>query len=372
MKLVHLSDLHIGKRLNNYSLLEDQEYIFKQIIEKLEEIKPQATLIAGDIFDRSNPSEESTILYDKFITGLRNIAPVYIIAGNHDSGQRLELFKNSLHQSGIHISGKCTKEIDKFTIEEDGECVNLYLVPFFSPREISLLLEEEFETYEQAFIELIKDLDIKEDEVNILMAHQLFVNTSKNMDENEQQVIEIGELEQISIQHLENFDYIALGHLHNSQHLKNTNAYYCGTPMKYTINDRDKYFNVVDINEGKVEVERVKLEPLRDLKVLEGDFSDIILHEDSDDYIIVNLTDKKVVDNAKRKLQEKFPHILQLKFNAEVESTWNPQMDKILEEQPVDLLESFYKARGREFSLEEREIATEMFEFLESESNEAT
>ncbi len=372
MKFIHLADLHIGKRIANYSLLEDQEFILKQILKEAQKFKPDCFLLCGDIFDRSVPSEEAVQLYNTFITSCSKLAPVFMIAGNHDSGIRLELFNDLLEKSDIYIEGSYQGQIKKISKVINNEKVNFYLLPFFSPSEVRYLKGKPVKTYQEALEAILEEEEINKDDLNILLAHQFFVKD--NPVSNSEPTLEIGNLEAINIDSLKDFDYVALGHLHNQHKVGHESIRYCGTPMKYTLNDQTKFLNLITLDKDNLEIKKVELEPLHDIQVIEGTFSELINSNDiNKNFVVINLLDKKVIPNVKASLLNKFPNLLQIKYNFEnKESIIDSEFDDILNQSSIELLEDFFKKSNFTLTSEEKKLAQNIFTEIEDEIENET
>lgn len=371
MKFVHLGDLHIGKSLNGYSLIEDQKYIFDQILKESKEFGPDAILISGDVYDRSVPSEEAIEVYENFISSLSKLAPVYIISGNHDSGIRLELFNNLLKNSNIYIVGTYDGTIKKEVLETEDETAHIYMLPYFNPSEVRSLKDTKAGSHEEALEVILDDLELDDSVINILMSHQFYLNHLSDHDsylEGSERTL-IGGLDEIHANLIKDFDFAALGHIHGARQVGSERISYCGSPLKYSINESKKYLNLVEVNKDNVNVIKKELIPIRDIEFVDGYYEDLInVKEINNNYTVINLLDKKVIPNAKSALLNKFPYLIQIKGNiehSEINSTQSSE--NLISQSPIQLLENFFKTNNRELSSEELEYALNIFKSLEED-----
>ncbi|MEG0693362.1 MAG: exonuclease SbcCD subunit D, partial [Oscillospiraceae bacterium] len=269
MKIVHTADWHIGKNLNDYSLLEDQKHYFQHFIKKLEQIKPDALIIAGDLYDRSIPSSEAINLLGNILCEivLTNKIQTFIVAGNHDSKERLSFGSELLQKSGLHIVGNIEKEIKKVIFQD----INFYLIPYIEPHNVKQLYPDQIvKTHDQAMKLYTKEMleKIDTDKINILVGHGLYgYGTSSD--------VSVGGSELIDCSIFENFDYVALGHLHSRRTAGSKKMIFSGSPLKYSIDEanQNKSFTLINImDKHTIETSQILIEPLRDVRILEGSF----------------------------------------------------------------------------------------------------
>lgn len=321
MKLLHISDLHIGKRLNEFSLLEDQEFILKEILEKADEISPDIIIIAGDIYDKSSPSAEAVSLFDKFLTALaERKLETYIISGNHDSPERLAFASHLIDAAGIHISPVYDGSIKPLYFEDGYGRVNIYMLPFIKPIHVRKYTDEEILSYSDALRFAVREMHIDKNARNILITHQ-FVTGSKRSDSEE---ISVGGTDNVDASVFSDFDYVALGHIHSPQNCTSPYIRYCGTPLKYSfseVND-EKSITVVDMKEkGNIELSLVPLVPMRDMKEIRGNYSDIMqksFYENTSyrtDYMRIVLTDEDEIADAAVKLRTVYKNLMEVKYD---------------------------------------------------------
>lgn len=372
MKFFHFSDLHIGKHLFYYSLLEDQKYVLRQILEAAKEETPDAVLLCGDIYDKTVPSAEAVRLFDWFLTALKEAVPkavILIIAGNHDSGERLEFARELLEKEGVFIAGLPPREADekirKVTVtDKDGE-VCFYLLPFTKPSHLRKKYEEEkLDSYEEAMKKLLEDEKIDTTKRNILLSHQFYLSGGAKPETCDSEIRMAGGIDQIDTRLLEDFDYVALGHIHRAQKIGKGQCYYSGTPLKYSVSEasHEKSFNIVELGKKGEEpvVRQRKLKPLRELCVLRGTLQEVLdRKEHAEDFVSITLTDEEEPYLPKERLELVFDHILEIRID-------NERTRRILdfyeeEEETESLFESFVSffetVHGRGMKEAEQEAA---------------
>ncbi len=329
MKLFHLSDLHIGKQLHSYSLRKNQEDILNKIVEQAILQRPNAILIAGDIFDKSIPSAEAYTVFDDFLNKLANIVPtipVLIIAGNHDSAERLRYASSFLEKHQIYISVMPPQEegeyLRKITLQDEYGDVNFYLLPFVKPGYVRHLFEEGYVTsYHSAIQALLEREEIDYSQRNCLLSHQFYVNGGQapETSDSEQSSITVGGLDSVDASLVEQFDYVALGHIHKPQHVLKPTIRYCGTPLKYSVSEEKhkKSITVVTLSEkgSEIGIESIPLYALQDVRRERGLLQEILDRATQDnchDYISVTITDEVDPYKPKDQLEEKYDNILEL------------------------------------------------------------
>ena len=312
MKIFHLSDLHIGLKLINRDLREDQEYILNQIIQKAKEEKPDAILIAGDIYDKAVPSAEAVEVFDHFIGNLRTAVPesvVMMISGNHDSAPRVNCFRSVLTHQRIHMIGMPpqTEEdhIEKVVLQDEYGSVNFYLLPFVKPSMVKLITGTDENgnnlSYNETIHHLIDREEIDETQRNILVSHQFYLPSGESAEEVERmdsEIRTIGNIDQVSADILKKFDYAALGHIHKPMKVGSEFYRYCGTPLACSVSEagQSKGIIMVDIKQkNQITTEILPLVPLRQIRVIRGDLEEV-LAQTCRDYVTVILTDKVDLD----------------------------------------------------------------------------
>lgn len=374
MKIFHLSDLHIGKQLNGYSLKENQEAVLNQIVDYAASRHPDVILICGDIYDKTAPSGEAYTMFGNFLEALSRIKPeitVLIIAGNHDSPERLSYASAFLERHRIHLSvfppRNQEEYLKKVVLRDENGPVNFYLLPFLKPGYVRQLFpDNQPDGYESAIRAVLERETIDAGERNILLSHQFYTAGSKDPEtcESEQAVIMAGGLDRVDASVLSDFDYIALGHIHGSQKVGKASVRYCGTPYKYSVSEENHKKSVTVVNIGKKgdepELEFLPLNGIQDVRRERGTLSEILkraTEENRHDFVSVTLTDEEEPYRVRERLEEVFDHMLELRVDNE------RTRHKRLEEgetvpvlKPLEAFRQFFKAvRGEEMTMEEEQ-----------------
>lgn len=381
MKLFHISDLHIGKQLHFYNLLSNQAEILDQIVEKAKEHRPDAIIIAGDIYDKSVPSAEAYTIFDQFLNNLSNISPqipVMIIAGNHDSAERLNYASSFLEKANIYISvlPPQTEEehLKKIVLQDEYGDVNFYLLPFTKPGYIRHLFEEgTITSYDKAIAALIQREQIDYNQRNVLLSHQFYVSGDKLPEscDSEQVYITVGGIDSVDIESVRQFDYVALGHLHGPQQIGERYIRYCGTPLKYSVSEEQhkKSITMVTIGEkgNEIIIDQLPLIARQDVRKEKGNLSEIISRatdENRHDFISITLTDEEDIYKPKEQLEEYYDYILEVKVEnsrtkAQLESTINEAT--VLD--PLEAFREFYQEVNKEpMNSDEEKIILEIID----------
>ncbi len=354
MKFIHLSDLHLGKRVNEFSMIEDQKYILLQTINIIDDEKPDAVIIAGDIYDKSIPSEEAMLLFDDFLLRLskRNIS-VFVISGNHDSSVRLSDHSKLVLNQGIYLSPVYDGTLKPVSMEDEYGEINVYMLPFIKPVVVKQYFgDEEINNYTDAVRVAIKHMDVDCNKRNVLVAHQFVLGAATC--ESEEHIV--GGLDSVSSDVFDCFDYVALGHIHGKQYIGRETVRYCGTLLKYSFSEKNhvKSVTVVDIKEkGNIEVREVMLTPRRDLREIRGQYEDITNRKNYegtnvDDYVHIVLTDEEDVIDAIGKLRTIYPNIMKLSYDNKRtrENNVLTEAGAIEEKSPLELFEDFYSMQN--------------------------
>ena len=381
MKFFHLSDLHIGKQLHRYNLKEDQQVILKEVITYAKELRPDAIVIAGDIYDKSVPSAEAVNVFDEFLTDLSEITPeipILIISGNHDSPDRLKYASEILKRHHIYLAGNVPERpeehIEKVTLHDAYGEVNFYLLPFMKPAYVkNIFVDGTPETYSDAVKEIIKreKIDYK-DKRNVLVSHQFYVGEKAESPETcDSEVFSVGGIDNVDIGSVKEFDYVALGHLHGAQCIGKPEIRYCGTLLKYSVSEstQNKSLTVVTLKAKgeKPEIENYPLHPLRDVRKKKGTLDEIIKEAqetEKNDYISITLTDEIDPYKPKEQLERIFSHILEIRVDNQRTRTKLKEMDEeLVMKDPFTSFAEFYKEmQGREMNGEEETIMKEIFD----------
>ena len=357
MKFLHLSDLHIGKRVNEYSMIEDQKFILKRILNIIDEEKPDCVLIAGDVYDKSVPSAEAVELFDSFLTSLaKRRLEVFIISGNHDSPERLSFGRQIMAAGGIHISPAfCGAVEPQLLTDEFGE-VCVYMLPFVKPGKVrEFFPEESIETYTDAISVAAESMRLDKTKRNVLITHQFVTGASTSESED----VSVGGADNVDASVFEDFDYVALGHLHRPQSCGSEKIRYCGTPLKYSfseVND-EKSVTVVELGKkGELSVRVVGLEPLRDMHVIRGKYADVMLKEFygntslQEDYVHIVLTDEEDIFDAVGKLRTVYHNLMKVSYdNKRTRTSQVISADaEVSRKSPLELFSEFFELQNNQ------------------------
>ena len=323
MKLIHLSDLHLGKRFCERSLLDDQAAILEQILGIIDAECPDAVLIAGDIYDKTVPSAEAVQLFDGFLVSLaKRHLEVFIISGNHDSPERIAFGSRLMDASGIHLSPVYDGHIAPTVLEDEHGAVSFYMLPFVKPTHVRRFFEEtNIDSYTDALRVAIDAMNVDATARNVLITHQ-FVTGAATCDSEE---LSVGGSDNVDVSVFDRFDYVALGHIHGAQNCTLPRVRYCGTPLKYSFSEvnHKKSVTVVEMGAKGAEpnLRTVALTPLHDVSELRGTFADLCdpllaeNHPQREDYLRITLTDEDYVPDAIARLQSYYPNALQLRYD---------------------------------------------------------
>ena len=326
MKFLHLGDLHLGKSLGDFDLIKDQEFILRQLLEIIDREAINGVLIAGDVYDKSVPSEAATRLLNFFLEELaaREVNTI-IISGNHDSDDRLNFGSGLFKHSHIYISAKYTGELDRWVIDDGKSMVNVYALPFVKASQVKHYFPEAgIETYEAAVEAVLATADIDLQATNILVAHQFVAGKSEDPALGGSEgagTQSVGLVEKIGYDIFEKFDYVALGHIHSPQKIGRSTVRYSGSPLKYSLSEahNDKSVPIITIEENKaVNVELVPLKPLRDMRHIRGKMSDLLHNNDisgRNDFIYVTLTDEDIINDAMGIFQQVYPNTVKIDYD---------------------------------------------------------
>jgi len=326
MKFLHTSDLHIGIEVHGYSMIADQEHILGQILQIAREEKVDGIILAGDVYDVPTPREGAVRLLDSFITSASEICPVYMIAGNHDSAERLSFGNRILQKQKLFISDTYSGKMEKVRLEDAYGKLNLFMLPFIKPSIVRPFFPEGgIKTPDEALMQTIIASDVVPGERNILIAHQFVIGSGITLvtTESERSKPQVGGIDCVSYSLLEPFDYVALGHIHSAQSVRRSSVRYSGSPIKYSSSEAldEKSVTILDIKDkGNVEVRAIPLIPLREMRKIKGTIEELVNPElvaqsNREDYIFVTLTENTM--NAKAKLSTVFPNILEILFEEE-------------------------------------------------------
>lgn len=363
MKIMHLSDLHIGKKVNEYSMLQDQIYILKEILQIIDDEKVETVIIAGDVYDRSLPPNEALGLFDEFLYQLsgRNVN-VFVISGNHDSPERISYCGRMMTENKIFLSPVYDGNVKPITLNDDYGEVNFYLLPFIRPADIRRYFpDENIENYTDAVKVAIDNMNVDFNERNILVTHQ-FV-TGAELSESED--IIVGGTDNVSGEVFDGFDYVALGHIHREQTVGKDNIRYCGTPLKYSFSEAKniKSVTILDFNDkGNIEYSKIPLTPFRDMREIRGTYYELTLKSsyestNTEDYLHITLTDEEDIPDAIGKLRSIYPNIMKLDYdNLRTRGSGTVDaIENIESKSPFELFADLFKQQNNQDMSEEQE-----------------
>lgn len=375
MRFFHISDLHIGKRVNGFSMLEDQKLILQQILDLAEKYCPDGVLIAGDLYDKSMPSGEAVETADEFLFQLsKQGIPVWAVSGNHDSPERIAYGARMMDQAGIHMSRVFDGKLQRHTFtDKKGETVDLYLLPFIKPGTARKFFPQETVMTTQEAVSLVLGQErLLKDRPNLLVMHQFLAGAS-TCDSEE---IQVGGADQVDASLTDSFDYVALGHLHGPQKIGRETVRYCGSPLKYSFSEvsHRKSVTVVDISwenqeksgkekkKWKIEVSTLPLRPRRDLRRLKGPLEELLKPEiwqqgNREDYVQVVLTDREPVLDAVGKIRSVYPNVMQIDFELPGQKQEDQEETEVREKTPLELFEEFYEKQAGE-KITEKQLRT--------------
>lgn len=374
MKFIHLSDLHIGKRVNEFSMLEDQQYILVKILNAVDQERPDAVLICGDVYDKSVPSADAVQLFDDFLVKLaeRKVA-TFVISGNHDSPERLAFCNRLINLSRIYISPVYEGKVDPIVLSDDLGTVNVYMLPFVKPVNVRKFFPDENVTsYTDAIRVALEGMNVDKSARNVLLTHQ-FVTGAERSDSEE---ISVGGLDNVDHEVFKDFDYVALGHIHRPQNISSEHIRYCGTPLKYSFSecDHEKSITVVELQEkGKLKVSTIPLVAKHDMVKLKGTYDQLTFKgfyantNYQEDYVHITLTDEDDIPDVMAKLRviyhnlmsisydnKRTRHIAQLNYSKDVEN-----------KSPLQLFGEFYeKQNGVEMTKVQEKFVGELIESI--------
>jgi len=377
MKLFHLSDFHLGKRVHEFSLMEDQAYILQQILQRVEEETPDGVILAGDLYDRTVPSTQAIGLLDDFLCRLaQRQIPVFAISGNHDSPERLAFGGRLMAYSGIHFSPVYNGTVTPIPLQDPFGPVYIYLLPFVKPVHIRQIFSEEpINSYTNALRIAIDAMQINPGVRNVLVTHQ-FVTGAVRCDSEEPSV---GGSDAVDVSVFDPFDYVALGHLHGPQQAGRPSVRYCGSPLKYSFSEarHQKSITVVELKEkGNVSIRTLPLTPKRDMTDLRGTYDELVyrgFYQNTTyqkDYVQITLTDEEDIPDARDRLRIIYPYLMHIRYdNTRTRAEPLAGLEDTERKSPLELLEAFYlEQNGRPMSLQQRHYTQTLMERIWEEA----
>ena len=364
MKFIHLSDLHIGRKVNEFSMLEDQKYIFDKIISIIEQQKIDGVWIAGDIYDKSIPSREAVQAFDDFLTKIasKNI-PVFVISGNHDAAERIAFGAELMKQSKVYFSPVFDGNVSEIILKDEYGEIAIYLLPFIKPATVRPYYSDvEINSYNDAVKTVIEHININKNRRNVLIAHQFVTGAEKSNSED----ISVGGIDNVDADVFDNFDYVALGHIHKPQYVGRETIRYCGTPLKYSFSEvnHKKSVSIVTLKQkGNISIEKIDLIPQKDMREIKGYYQEITALQyykniNVQNYMHIILKDEQDIVDAISKLRSIYPNIMRLDYDNK--RTQSNQMIDVTEnienKSPLQLLQQFYEIQNNCAMTEEQTL----------------
>lgn len=361
MKFLHLADLHLGKILQEQSLIEDQEYMLNQIIEIIEKENIDAVLISGDVYDRSVPPAEAVNLLDCFLkTLIKELKiKVFMIAGNHDSKDRLAFGSKIFEDEGLYIESKYNGDLRKVELQDEYGKLNIYMLPFVKPIEVKQFFEDDLENnYNTAINKIISEEKINVKERNIILVHQFVTAGMVEPERTESEVLSLGGIENVDVSNFNDFDYVAIGHVHRPQKIGRETARYAGTMLKYSFSEinHNKTIPIIELKDkGDININLVQLNPLRDMREIKGPIEELIKQENyecgnTNDYIKAVITNEEPVYDAIGQIRRIYPNTLKLEIrNSKTISNVEEQninLENVKKKTELELFADFYKAQN--------------------------
>ncbi|CUN11284.1 Nuclease sbcCD subunit D [Blautia hydrogenotrophica] len=381
MKFIHLSDLHLGKRIHGFSMLEDQKYILEQIIQIVKQEQADGVLLAGDLYDKPVPPIEAVQELDRFLTGLASLGiSVFAVSGNHDSAERIAFGARLMQERDIYLSPAYDGSTAKICVEDEYGEVWIHLLPYVKPAAVRHAYpQEDIQTYQDAVQAAVRHMEVDTDKRNILVAHQ-FVTGAWTCDSEE---ISVGGVDNVEASVFDEFDYVALGHIHSPQKVGRPQVRYCGTPLKYSFSeaDQEKSLTVVQIGEkGSVQLHTIPLKPLRDMRKIRGSYLEVTARSfyqgmKLDDYYQITLTDEEDIPDGLQRLRTIYGNLMRLEYDNQRtrEDQEIDRAEEIEKKSELELFEEFYQLQNNQpMSDQQRELARKLAEEIrEGEERES-
>ena len=375
MKFIHLSDLHLGKRVNEFSMLEDQEFILIKILNIIDEQHPDGVIIAGDVYDKSVPPAEAVELFDNFLVNLaKRGVKVFVISGNHDSAERIAFGGRLMDKSGIYLSPVYNGHISPITLTDAHGEVNVYLLPFIKPAHVRRCYpDRDITSYTDAVQVAVEAMQVDTTKRNLLVTHQFVTGASRT----ESEEVSVGGTDNVDAAVFAAFDYVALGHIHRSQKCGGEHIRYCGTPLKYSFSEAgdSKSVTVVTLGDkGDVALDFVPLIPKRDLVEIKGTYEELTFKgfwgdtTYTEDYMHVTLTDEEDIPEVLAKLRTIYKNIMKLDYDNRRTRTANEitGAEQVQEKSSFEHFSTFYELQnGQPMSEEQAEFMAHLIERIE-------
>ncbi len=371
-RLLHVSDLHLGKSLHGYPLMEEQKDMLDQVLSAIDRERPDGLIIAGDVYDKSVPREDAVSMFSDFLSEAESRGcPVFMIAGNHDSGRRLDFGDSILKKRNIHILGMFKGGMDRIALSDGFGDLNIYLLPYVKPSLVRPFFEEEVDNPDEALRLILEKAGVDPGSRNVLVSHQFYLNADVLPEQRGSETSHacVGGLDCMSAKLLDPFDYVALGHIHTAQKVGRETIRYCGSPLKYSLSEAEdeKSITIVSLFEkGNVKIESIPIVPLREVRRLRGTMASIRKEAASDPglrdaYVGIVLTEH--VFEPEKDLRCLFDRILGIEFDVQNKRSDSGQItiDIINDKPPQELFEEFYgKYTGRDLTVYQREVINDV------------
>lgn len=380
MKFLHTSDLHIGKMVNGFSMLEEQKHVLNQIVCMAEERQAEAVLISGDLYDRSIPPTQAVTVLDDFLTRLVEAGiQVFAIAGNHDSGERVGFASQILEKRGLHMEGVLKNPVSYVDVSDSKGPVRIHMIPYAKPAEVRALFDCDAVTYEEAMKAMLQTVEYLDGGVNILLTHQFVVNHGREPELSDSETrVSVGGADQVEAGNFSGFDYVALGHIHGMQQIGEGPVHYSGSPVKYSFSEVHHQKGVLygEITAEGLTLRRLPLQPIHDMRKIKGRLSDLIRADvvesaDEEDYILAVLTNEEELIDPIGTLRSVYPNVMQLQMERIVrESREVEQHARALKEKsPYQLFEDFFgQVTGKELGEGQKAVVAEAIEAAREET----
>lgn len=380
MKFIHTSDLHIGKTVNGFSMLEEQTHALNQIVEAAKTRQVDAVFLSGDLYDRSIPPAQAVGVLDEFLTTLIELGiQVFAIAGNHDCGERIGFVGRILKKRGLYMEGILQNPVRWVDVESESGTVRVHLIPYAKPAEVRALYGCEAVTYEESMQQILKHVEYKKDGANVVLAHQFVVNRGHEPELSDSETrVSVGGVDQVEAVDFECFDYVALGHIHGGQQMGEGPVYYSGSPVKYSFSEvhQEKAVIYGEIHGPKqVEIERIRLTPIHAMRKIKGKLAelihaDVVAGADAEDYLMAVLTNEEELIDPIGTLRSVYPNVMQLQIERVVKAGQESQQYAVgmKEKSPYQLFEDFFEqVMGKVLGEEQREVLLSVIEAAKEE-----
>ena len=379
MKILHTSDWHLGKRVNDFPMLDDQKYILNEIVRVVKEEKPDVIIIAGDVYQTSTPAAEAVSLMNEYINQLHALCKqIFVLSGNHDSAERIAFGAEIMNQTGVHFSQVFNSKPQKITLRDEYGDVNIYMLPFVRPVDVRAVYENELEesdqtieTYDAAVQKAIDAMAPDYSQRNILVAHQYFKGGERCEGEDS-----VGGLDDVDAEIVKDFDYVALGHLHRPQHVQQyPHIRYSGSPLKYSFSEvnHQKSVSIIECNEkGNLSIKKRELIPLHDWIDIRGTYDELMSEQFyrgkgyENKYVRITLTDEDDIVDGMKKLKGVYPLAMSLEYDNTRTRTESKVGIGDIQKKPIELIEEFFeKQNGQAMNGDQHELVTNLINKLE-------